>query len=259
MTPAGSAPTATPPVPAATAVQNGDAVRPAGVPPDVSTTASSAPAERIRSTIAGAGLAAGVGRAGVQHDEPRIRRRGRSQLGDGQVEGGGGAAVPAGPHGAQTAQGVRRSGRPGHGDGRRRAVGDQRAAGRRRRREHQVRRPAEPGRQHRAAVGRGVDDEPHRQPVGQHGLGPSRLRHAVHRRGERLRAGAVRRRRRAPAPPAGPARRPCRSAPATSAGCAAAPGAPTAPITASVTASTSRRGEPPATRTGSAETMTLSR
>ena len=52
MTFPGAAPTATPPVPVAAVVQNSDAADP---PPAVSTTASSTPADRIRSMISEAG------------------------------------------------------------------------------------------------------------------------------------------------------------------------------------------------------------
>ena len=260
MTSAGPAVTATPPVPAAAAAQKPGPVSSAGVPVEGQTTTSSTPAARIRSAIDAAGSPPASG-APVYSTTSRGSVSWGAQLRHGQIERGRRAPGPAGPHGAQAAQhhGLRR--RPRHRDRRGRRVGDERAAGRRRGGEDEVRGTAEPDRQHRTAVGGRVDDQPQREPVRPHRLRRrGRRGHAVH--GHRDGFGPDRaRRRRAPPRPAGPDRpRPRRAPPraATGRGRPAHPaGSPGPP------AGAARRRIPgprdSGYRTGSADTMTLSR
>ena len=123
--------------------------------------------------------AAGIRRGGVEHDHARVVGPGWELL-QGQVQRGRGASCPTRTHRGQPAQGVRGSDRQRGHDSRWVLVGDERAAGRRRRGEHEARRAAQPRLQLRAPGVRGVDHHDRRGPVGQQGDDPRGLWGTAH-------------------------------------------------------------------------------
>ena len=206
------------------------------------------------------GLAPGVGRAGVEHDEPGIGRLSERSWATARSRA---AAVLRAPPGC-TALRPRRTTGWADGHGTATAGGVESVTSVLRVDDGAVStkfaRPAEPDRQQRAAVGGRVDDQPQREPVRQHGLRRRRRRgRAVHRHGDGVgpdRPGA----RRAPPRPAGPDRPPPRRAPPRAAAGRRRPGRrPGSRSTAGTSSAAARILCDGGYRTGSADTMTLSR